>query len=378
MTAIVHKGKPSFGAGTIILGGLSLFGLALMIIRWVTGLGTVTAMVDNRGWGIWIGFDVLCGIALASGAFTVAATVYIFQLKEFYPILRPTVLTGFLGYALAALSIAIDLGFPYRIWHLLIYWNVHSPLFEVGWCVMTYVTVLGLEISPIVFEKYNLKAPLKLIRSITIPLVIFGVILSTMHQSSLGTLFLPMASKINPLWYSGIMPILFFISAVAAGLSMVIIESNLSAAGLNHLLEVRLIGKIAKVIPYVLGLYLGIRIIDMLIAGDLKYMFTGDLMSILFWVEMIVGVILPIIFFSMPSIRENRYKMFWTAILVVFGLIFNRLNISLIGLEGAPYWPTWQELFISIGMVSIGAFVFVLASRYLAVFAAHTEVKAEK
>ena len=377
MTAVAQKSKPSFGAGTIALAGLSLFGAVLIVIRWITGLGATTALLDTRGWGIWIGFDVLCGIALAAGAFTVAATVYIFQLKEFYPILRPTVLTGFIGYALAALSIAIDLGFPQRIWHLLIYWNVHSPLFEVGWCVMTYVTVLGLEISPIVFEKFNLKAPLKLIRAITIPLVILGVILSTMHQSSLGTLFLPMASKVNPLWYSAVMPVLFFISAAAAGLSMVIVEASLSSAGLNHRLEVRLLGKIARVIPYVLGLYLGIRVIDMLVAGDLRYMFTGDIPSILFWAEVIIGFTLPLIFFSMPSTRNNRYRMFWSAVLVVFGLIFNRINISLIGFDGAPYWPTWQELFISIGMISIGALAFVLASRYLAVFSSHSPAEAE-
>lgn len=377
MTAIVQRSKPSFGPGTIVLAGLSIFGFALMIIRWVTGLGATTAMVDGRGWGIWIGFDVLCGIALAAGAFSVAATVYIFQLKEFYPILRPTVLTGFIGYGLAALSISIDLGFPYRIWHLLIYWNVHSPLFEVGWCVMTYLTVLGLEISPIVFEKFNLKAPLKLIRSITIPLVILGVVLSTMHQSSLGTLFLPMLSRVNPLWYSAIMPILFFISAVAAGLSMVIIEATMSSAGLNHRLEVGLLGKLAKAIPYILGLYLTLRVVDMLVVGDLRYMFARDLYSLLFWAELILGVIVPIILFSLPATRKNRYRMFWTAILVVFGLIFNRINISLIGFDGAPYWPTWQELFISIGMVSIGALVFVLASRYLAVFSSHHPEKTE-
>ncbi len=377
MTAIVQKSKPSFGPGTIVLAGLAVFGFALMILRWVTGLGATTAMIDGRGWGIWIGFDVLCGIALAAGAFSVAATVYIFQLKEFYPILRPTVLTGFIGYGLAALSISIDLGFPHRIWHLLVYWNVHSPLFEVGWCVMTYLTVLGLEISPIVFEKFNLKAPLKLIRSITIPLVILGVVLSTMHQSSLGTLFLPMLSRVNPLWYSAIMPILFFVSAVAAGLSMVIIEATMSSAGLNHQLEVGLLGKLAKAIPYVLGLYLALRVVDMMVAGDLRYMFAGDLYSLLFWAELILGVIVPIILFSLPATRTNRYRMFWTAILVVFGLIFNRINISLIGFDGAPYWPTWQELFISIGMVSIGALVFVLASRYLAVFTSHHPEKTE-
>ena len=377
MTAIVQqRSKASFGIGTVILALLSAFGAVLMIIRWATGLGAVTGLSDGRGWGLWIGFDVLCGIALGAGAFTIAATVYIFQLKEFYPIVRPTVLTGFIGYGLAGLSIALDLGFPQRILHLLIYWNVHSPLFEVGWCVMTYLTVLGLEISPIVFERFNLKAPMKLIRAITIPLVILGVILSTMHQSSLGTLFIPMAYRVDPLWYSGILPVLFFVSAVAAGLSMVIVESTMSSAGLNHRLEVGLLGKIAKVIPYVLGLYLFIRAVDMLVAGDLQYMFAGGLASIIFWAELIIGVILPLIFFSMPSVRKNRYKMFWSAVLVIFGLIVNRLNISLVGFDGAPYWPTWQELFISIGMITIGTLAFVLASRYLAVFSEHKEAEA--
>ena len=377
MTAIAQqRSKPSFGVGTYALAALSLFGVVLMIVRWATGLGAVTALSDGRGWGLWIGFDVLCGIALGAGAFTIAATVYIFQMKEFYPIVRPTVLTGFIGYGLAGLSIALDLGFPQRILHLLIYWNVHSPLFEVGWCVMTYLTVLGLEISPIVFERFNLKAPLKLIRAITIPLVILGVILSTMHQSSLGTLFIPIAYRVNPLWYSSIMPVLFFISAVAAGLSMVIVESTMSSVGLNHRLEVGLLAKIAKVIPYVLGLYLAIRAVDMIVVGDLQYMFTSGVVSFLFWVEIIIGVILPLIFFSMSSVRKNRYKMFWSAVLVIFGLIANRLNTSLIGFDGAPYWPTWQELFITIGMVSVGVLAFVLASRYLAVFSDHKEAEA--
>jgi Ni/Fe-hydrogenase subunit HybB-like protein len=198
-----------------------------------------------------------------------------------------------------------------------------------------------------------------------------------MHQSSLGTLFLPMLSRVNPLWYSAIMPILFYISAIAAGLSMVIIEATLSSAGLNHRLEVGLLGKLAKAIPYVLGLYLILRVVDMLVAGDLRYMFAGDLYSLLFWAELILGVIVPIILFSLPATRKNRYRMFWTAILVVFGLIFNRINISLIGFDGAPYWPTWQELFISIGMVSIGALVFVLATRYLAVFSSHHPEKTD-
>jgi len=286
MTAISQKkGFQQLGLGTLVLGSLALFGLILVVYRWINGLGVTTGLTDERGWGIWISFDVLCGIALAAGAFAVAGTVYILRLKEFYPILRPTVLTGFLGYALAAFAIAVDLGFPHRIYYMIFNWNVHSPLFEVGWCVMIYATVLALEISPIVFEKFNMKAPLKIIRAITVPLVILGIVLSTMHQSSLGTLFVLMPHRVHPLWYSGILPIMFLISAIGAGLAMVIVESTWSFFGLKHKLEVGLLAKIAKIIPLILGLYGIMRIVDLIISGDSVYLFTGDKFSILFWVE---------------------------------------------------------------------------------------------
>ena len=375
---LTHKKPGTFGPGTIILTALSVFGLSLVVYRWIVGLGPTTGLTDGRGWGIWIGFDVLCGIALAAGAFSIAATVYIFHLKDFYPILRPTILTGFLGYALAAFSIAIDLGFPQRIWHLIIHWNIHSPLFEVGWCVMIYATVLALEISPIVFERFRLKTPLRLVRAITIPLVIAGIILSTCHQSSLGTLFVLMPHRVHPLWYSGLMPLLFLISAIGAGLSMVIVESTLSSSGLNHRLENHLLARLAAAIPYVLGLYLAIRIIDLVAAGDVRYLFTGDFLSISFWIENIVGVIVPIILFSMPSVTSKPYRLFGTALLVVIGLMVNRLYISLVAFNAGPYAPTWEEMFITIGLVALGALVFTLVSRNMPVFSEHEETAARK
>ena len=374
----IHEKTRTFGPGTIILTVLSVFGLSLVVYRWVVGLGPTTGLTDGRGWGIWIGFDVLCGIALAAGAFSIAATVYIFHLKDFYPILRPTILTGFLGYALAAFSIAIDLGFPQRIWHLIIHWNIHSPLFEVGWCVMIYATVLALEISPIVFERFRLKTPLRLARAITIPLVIAGIILSTCHQSSLGTLFVLMLHRVHPLWYSGLLPVLFLISAIGAGLAMVIVESTLSSSGLNHRLENHLLARIARVIPYVLGLYLVIRIVDLVVAGDVRYLFTGDFLSISFWLENIVGVIVPIVLFSIPAVRRKPFRLFGTALLVVIGLIVNRLYISLIAFNAGSYAPTWEELFITIGLVALGALIFTLASRYMPVFSEHEKAVSGK
>ena len=238
-------------------------------------------------------------------AFSIAGTVYILRLKEFYPILRPTVLTGFLGYALAAFAISVDLGFPHRIYYMLYNWNIHSPPFEVGWCVMIFATVLALEISPIVFERFNMKAPLKIIRAITVPLVILGIVLSTMHQSSLGTLFVLMPHRVHPLWYSGILPVLFFISAIGAGLAMVLVESTWSFFGLKHKLQVHLLTKIAKVIPIVLGLYGVMRISDLIISGNSLYLFSGDKFSILFWAEMLIFVILTVVLFALPSVCRN-------------------------------------------------------------------------
>ena len=362
------KNTAQFGVGTLVLGFLALLGLILIVYRWINGLGVTTGLSDGRGWGIWIGFDVLCGIALAAGAFCIAGTVYILHLKEFYPILRPTVLTGFLGYALAAFAIAVDLGFPHRIYYMLFNWNIHSPLFEVGWCVMIYATVLLLELSPIVFERFNMKAPLKIIRAITVPLVVLGIVLSTMHQSSLGTLFVLMPHRVHPLWYSAIMPVLFFVSAIAAGLSMVIVESTWSFFGLKHKLEVKLLGKIARIIPFVLGIYAVARFAEIIINGKSAYLFAGDKYSFLFWGEILVNVILPVVLFSLPSVRKKPMQMFATSLLVVFGLLLNRFNVSLVTFSAGPYAPSWIEIFVTIGMVAIGAFVFTLASRYLAVF----------
>ena len=378
MTAISHRKKSQqLGVGTLVLGFLSLLGLVLVVYRWIVGLGATTGLTDGRGWGIWISFDVLCGIALAAGAFCIAGTVYILHIKEFYPILRPTVLTGFLGYALAAFAISVDLGFPHRIYYMLYNWNIHSPLFEVGWCVMIYATVLALELSPIVFERFNMKAPLKIIRAITIPLVILGIVLSTMHQSSLGTLFVLMPHRVHPLWYSSIMPILFFVSAIAAGLGMVIVESTWSFFGMKHKLETELLAKIARIIPIVLAIYAIARFTELIISGNSVYLFTGDKYSILFWSEILINVLLPIVLFSLPGVRKKPMQMFTTALLVVFGLLLNRFNVSLVAFAAGAYAPTWLEIFVTIGMVSIGAFVFVLVSRYLPVFShpVHEESK---
>ena len=192
------------------------------ILRFTRGLGAVTNLSDQFPWGLWVGFDVLCGVGMAAGGFTLAAIVYVFHIDRFHAVLRPSILTAFLGYALVAVALLFDLGKPYNIWHPLIMWNPHSVMFEVAWCVTLYLTVLALEFSPAVFERFHLHTPLRMVKGMTIPLVIMGVLLSTLHQSSLGSLYLIVPEKLHPYWYSPLLPVFFFISAISVGLAMVI------------------------------------------------------------------------------------------------------------------------------------------------------------
>jgi len=204
---------------TITLGTLVIIGVATALIRFELGLGAITNLEDGRAWGLWISLDLYCGVALAAGGFVMAGAVYILGLKKYYPVVRSAILTAFLGYLMVIIALLVDLGQPWRIWHMILYWNPHSPLFEVGWCVLLYTVVLSLEFSPAVFERFKMKAPLRCIRAIQIPLIIAGIILSTLHQSSLGSVLLMMPDKIHPLWFTPILPVLFFLSAVTAGFS---------------------------------------------------------------------------------------------------------------------------------------------------------------
>jgi len=370
MTALVETLKLRqypIGIGRLIVWFFAAAGVAAMIARWAWGLGITTNMVDDRGWGIWISFDILTGIAISAGAFTLAAVVYIFNLKQFYPLVRPTILTGFIGYLLAASTLLVDLGFPYRIWHLILYWNVHSPLFEVGWCVMIYLSVLALEFSPALFERLGWKVPLRITRAITIPLVIFGIVLSTMHQSSLGTLMTIFPDKIHPLWYSKFNPIFFYVSAIGAGIAMIVMETHFSAQAFRYKFEGPILAKLVKAIPWVLGLYLVGKLADLVFSGKVQYVFAGGWPTVLYLIEILVGVVAPIYLFSKASVRRNRYKMFWSATLVVFGLLLNRFNVSLIFLDGAPYLPAWTEILVTFGLISIGIIIYDLAFRTLPV-----------
>jgi Ni/Fe-hydrogenase subunit HybB-like protein len=346
-------------------------GLYATWVRFSEGLGAATNLNDEFPWGLWVGFDVLCGVMLAAGGFTLTAAVYIFNAERFRPIVRPTVLTAFLGYVLVVVALLYDLGRSYRIWHPLVMWNPRSVMFEVAWCVMLYTTVLALEFAPIVFERLQLERPRRILRGITLPLVILGVILSTLHQSSLGSLYLIVPEKLHPLWYSPLLPVFFFLSAIGIGLAMTIFESSLSAKYFGRQLELPLLRTLGQILVVVLAVYAVLRAQDLYHRGVLRYILEPGYASSLFLVEVLLGLVLPIALLLNPRVRRRAGGLYLSSVLVVLGFITNRLNVSITGFEaatGATYVPKWTEVAITAMIVAAGFAVFALAVKYLPIF----------
>jgi Ni/Fe-hydrogenase subunit HybB-like protein len=351
-------------------------GMYATAVRFLQGLGPSTNLNDQFPWGIWIGFDVLCGVMLAAGGFTLTAAVHIFNIKRLHPIIRPTVLTAFLGYLLVCVALMYDLGRPYRIWHPLVMRNPHSVMFEVAYCVMLYTTVLSLEFAPIVLERFNLQKPLRIIRSVLVPLVIGGVILSTLHQSSLGTLYLIMPEKLHPFWYSPLLPVFFFISAIAVGLAMTIFESSMSSKHFGRQLELPILQELGRVLFVVLGIFAILRFEDLLHRGVLKSLFQPSYEMYFFWLEISLSLIAPLMLLSRKRLRQKPGGLYLVSVLVVLGFITNRLNVSITGLESAAgmhYIPKWTEVAVTGAIIATGFALFGLATKYLPIFPAEHE-----
>jgi Ni/Fe-hydrogenase subunit HybB-like protein len=346
-------------------------GLYATFVRFTQGLGASTHLSDQFPWGIWISFDVLCGVMLAAGGFTLTAAVHILNIKRLHSIIRPTILTAFLGYVLVCAALMYDLGKPYNIWHPLIMRNPHSVMFEVAYCVMLYTTVLALEFSPIVLERFHLERPLKVVRAILIPLVICGVILSTLHQSSLGTLYLIVPEKLHPFWYSPLLPVFFFLSAIAVGLAMTIFESSMSAKHFGLQLELPVLRELGRVLIVVLGVYGILRIEDLANRGALKLAFHPGYETYLFWLEIALALVVPLILLCQPKVRNSPTGLYWSAVLVVLGFITNRMNVSITGFEGSTgvrYFPKWSEMAVTGMIIAAGFAMFALAVKYLPIF----------
>lgn len=356
--------------GIYLLALIMVLGLAVGVYRLYAGLGSTTNLNDAYPWGLWIGFDLFM-VAFSGGAFTLAAIVYILQMHEFHPAIRPTVLTGLVGYSSVLVILVMDLGRWDRFYHFLIYPNINSALFEVSWCILLYTIVLISEFSPVLLERFGLKRALAIVKKLTLPLVIIGVTLSTLHQSSLGTLFVVMSQRLHPLWHSPVIPFFFFVSSVAAGLAMVIGGATVSKWVFKRTLPRQLVGELAWFLPWVLGFYLIAKLGELVAVNEFGLLLTGDYYSLLFWAELIIGVIIPMVMFSFKEVRNSRVWALVGSALILAGIFLNRFNATWFALkpvEGYTYAPHWMEIAIQVGVLAGAVLVYTLVGRYFPLF----------
>ncbi len=356
--------KITFWKAVLVL--ILIPGLYSLIYRLTHGLGQSTNLNDEFPWGLWVGFK-LFSVALAGGGFTLAAVVYIFNLKAYRPILRAMILTAFLGYSMFIASLILDLGRPFRIWHPIVMWNHHSVMFEIAWCVMLYTTVLVLEFLPVILEHFGLHRQLAWLHNIMIPLVIAGVVLSTLHQSSLGSLYLIVPEKLYPLWYSPLEPVFFFISAIAAGLAMAIFESWHADKAFHQRLQISLLTGLGRVLAVVLSFYLSLRLVDLIRRGQVHLLWQRRSETYLFYLE-IALLQAPMVLLFKRRVLTSRTWLYLCSVLTLLGFVTNRMNVAITGMlaaSGHNYFPKWTEISITLAIIAAGFLVFALAVKYL-------------
>jgi Ni/Fe-hydrogenase subunit HybB-like protein len=383
-TAKTPDGKSILTPFNIVTGIIILVGLGLTVLRFTGGLGAVTHLDDSNPWGIWIGFDLLCGVALAAGGYVTSAACYIFGIKRFHSAVRPAILTAFLGYALVVLALHYDVGRPWRLpYPIFLSPGTTSLLYEVGLCVFLYLTVLFIEYSPIALEWLGLKRVRDIIVKLTLLLTIFGVVLSTLHQSSLGALFMIAPSKLHPLWYSSYLPVYFFVSSMFAGLSMVIFESSLAHRFMHHKMDQTHLDEssgvalgFGKAAALIMVGYVCVKLIGISIDNNWHYLATG--WGAWFLVELIGFVALPAFVFALGAREKSLRLVRWAAAWTVLGVVLNRLNISLVAFNwhlpaAQRYVPSWMEIATSIFIVTIGVVVYRFITTRMPVFYEHPD-----
>lgn len=373
----------------LVAGLIFMVGIPVTFYRFYYGLGAATNLSGLNPWGLWIGFDVMTGVALAAGGYTIAATVYIFGLKEYYPVLRPAVLTGFLGYFFVVVGLVFDLGRPWRLPYPMVYsYGVTSVMFLIAWHVALYLTCQFVEFCPAVFEWLGWKNFRSISAKMAVGATAFGVILSTLHQSALGALFLMAPSKVHPLWYSPFIPVFFFISSIAAGLGMVIVESMLSHKIFHYQfgeenpvdLDALQLG-LARAAAVVLLVYFAIKWVG--VADGQAWEYLSTTYGRLFLVEMFGFVLLPCIMFTWAVQTRNVLITRVAAAITVLGICFNRLNVSIITFNWhlpavERYFPSWMEITVTVTIVTIGILTFRWIVRHMPVLRPHPEYPWER
>ncbi len=335
---------------------LSLVGVLLMVYRLASGLGSATNLNDQWPWGMWIGFDVLTGVALAGGGYSTALLVHVLGIKKFTPIARSAMLTSLIGYLLVMAGLFMDIGRWFNFWRPFVSWGYHSVLFEVFWCVSLYTLVQLLEFGEVATEKVQ-KGWHKLFKKALPALLIIGVLLPTLHQSSLGSLYVIEVGKLHPLWWSMMLPVFFLMSSFFVGPAMVTVETMLGARAHGHKPDISVLQSLIKVSGYLMLVYLVLKVVDLSYRGATSLVFMGNLEGNMFLLEMVLGIIIPIVICFTPNLRSSVGGLVTFGVLVVAGVIINRMNVVFTGMAdfmGGSYFPSAIEWLVSIGLIAIG------------------------
>jgi len=385
-----------------ILWIIALSGLVAAVLRLIFGLGATTNLNDGVPWGFWKVFNMIAGVALSTSGFTVGFLVYVLRIKQFRPFLKPAILIAFLGYGCSCLALLFDIGLPFRFWHPILMWNINSFLFEVFWCVMLYFTITAIELAPVIFEKLKAERLVKFLHGIAIIVVIIGISLSSLHHSSLGSLFLVSPQRLYPLWYTPRLPLLFIFSAMGGGIMFLVFvrvfwawlynpgpvfgyasnkqtdmikDSRGSVCAITTRRQsgpdIKAIRNLALIGGGILLVYFILKIVDLIVLETWHELFAGNPESILYFVELGLGILIPLIILGTSKLRGRPVPLAIAGFLASFGLVFNRLNVGIFGYfrdAREIYFPSLAEWALGFGVIAAAALVFLAASEYFPIF----------
>jgi len=366
---------PKITLWPVLVGLIFAAGAWATYLRFVKGFEVATNMSNAQPWGIWVGVATLGGVGLSAGGFAIAGAVYLLGMERYRPVLRAAVIIAFLGYLSVVAGYAWELGLPWNFWHPLVMWNRNSVLFEVVWCIILYTTVLALEFSPALVEKIPW-APvrewyLRWHHRILIALVLIGVLLSSLHQSFLGGLFIIFKGKMYPLWYSNYQTTLFYMSAIPAGMAMIIMALYLSVRSLNARIDLRILDDFSRIITPILVIFTLFRFADLYKQHALGYLFLPVEETAYFWLEMALFIAAPLVLFNLPRLRQQPIGLYWASAVLIAGFMVHRINVSITSLERAThagYVPKWPEMAVTIMLVAAAVLAFRWAVLHLRIF----------
>jgi len=353
-----------------------LVGAIYAFVRFATGIGTIANINNAYPWGWWVGYGIMTMIAVGGVGFTITALVEILGVHRYHSFVRPAVLMAFLCYASAITMLMVELGRPWMVWMVLVSWAPTSALYEVGWCAFLYLTVLALEFAQVPLEQAGWGRSLRILRAIYIPIMILGVTLSHLHQSSLGTLMTLIPHKINVLWWSDNLPLLYLFSAMMAGPAMAILEHLAAARWLGFVPRMGLLGGLARIECWLVGLFLAFQMGDLFYRSAADAMFTASWFAVSFWVEIVFGLMIPFVLLLMPEVRESKRGLATACSFILAGILLHRLNVAVIGLRvrhWETYFPSIGEVAITLAITAAALFAFGWLVRILPI---HEELPA--